>query len=91
MRTHTRVIGYNQADNGTLHVHVNCQLNPCVRPDETLTIVLCFGAFLLLNISHLQEHSVVLCRVGNLRDVPGVKLYCVRGAYDLAHVQKGKK
>jgi len=40
---------------------------------------------------NLQEHSVVLCRVGNLRDVPGVGLTCVRGAYDLAHEQKQKK
>jgi small subunit ribosomal protein S12 len=37
---------------------------------------------------NLQEHNVVLCRVGKLRDTPGVKLKCVRGAYDLAHVIK---
>ena len=40
---------------------------------------------------NLQEHNVVLCRISNLRDVPGVKLKCVRGAYDLAHVVKKKQ
>lgn len=37
---------------------------------------------------NLQEHNVVLCRVARLRDTPGVKLKCVRGAYDLPHVIK---
>jgi len=37
---------------------------------------------------NLQEHSVVLIKVANLRDVPGVKTKCVRGKYDLAHVVK---
>ncbi|CAG9805347.1 small ribosomal subunit protein uS12m [Chironomus tepperi] len=37
---------------------------------------------------NLQEHNVVLCRVGRLRDTPGVKIKCVRGAYDLPHVIK---
>lgn len=37
---------------------------------------------------NLQEHNIVLCRVGRLQDCPGVKLKCVRGAYDLAHVVK---
>ncbi|XP_014091999.1 small ribosomal subunit protein uS12m [Bactrocera oleae] len=37
---------------------------------------------------NLQEHNIVLCRVGRLQDVPGVKLKCVRGVYDLAHVIK---
>jgi len=37
---------------------------------------------------NLQEHNVVLIRVGNLRDVPGVKTKCVRGKYDLPHVVK---
>jgi len=36
----------------------------------------------------LQEHNVVLCRPGRLRDTPGVKIRCVRGAYDLGHVIK---
>ncbi|XP_011211855.1 40S ribosomal protein S12, mitochondrial [Bactrocera neohumeralis] len=37
---------------------------------------------------NLQEHNIVLCRVGRCQDVPGVKLKCVRGVYDLAHVIK---
>lgn len=37
---------------------------------------------------NLQEHNVVLVKVANLRDVPGVKLKCVRGAYDLGHPVK---
>jgi small subunit ribosomal protein S12 len=36
----------------------------------------------------LQEHSIVLCRVGRCQDVPGVKIRCVRGKYDLTHVIK---
>jgi small subunit ribosomal protein S12 len=39
----------------------------------------------------LQEHSVVLVRVGRLKDVPGVKTRCVRGKYDLPHVIKKKE
>ncbi|XP_063427892.1 small ribosomal subunit protein uS12m-like [Mytilus trossulus] len=39
---------------------------------------------------NLQEHSVVLVGGGRLQDVPGVKLRCVRGKYDLAHVKKSK-
>lgn len=37
---------------------------------------------------NLQEHSIVLVRGGRVQDVPGVKLKCVRGKYDLAHVKK---
>ncbi|XP_017475116.1 PREDICTED: 40S ribosomal protein S12, mitochondrial-like [Rhagoletis zephyria] len=37
---------------------------------------------------NLQEHNIVLCRVGRCQDVPGVKLKCVRGVYDLPHVIK---
>ncbi|XP_045117066.1 40S ribosomal protein S12, mitochondrial-like [Portunus trituberculatus] len=37
---------------------------------------------------NLQEHNVVLVRPGRLRDVPGVKVKCVRGKYDLQHVIK---
>ncbi|XP_037933298.1 40S ribosomal protein S12, mitochondrial isoform X2 [Teleopsis dalmanni] len=37
---------------------------------------------------NLQEHNIVLLRCGRLQDVPGVKLKCVRGKYDLAHVIK---
>lgn len=40
---------------------------------------------------NLQEHHIVLCRVGRLRDCPGVKIKCVRGAYQLDHVISGKK
>ncbi|KAL4715737.1 hypothetical protein ACJJTC_006316 [Scirpophaga incertulas] len=39
---------------------------------------------------NLQEHNIVLVRVGRLKDCPGVKLKCVRGKYDLAHVIKPK-
>lgn len=37
---------------------------------------------------NLQEHHVVLVRVGRLQDVPGVKIKVVRGKYDCAHVVK---
>ncbi|XP_071577000.1 small ribosomal subunit protein uS12m [Temnothorax nylanderi] len=37
---------------------------------------------------NLQEHNIVLCRNGRLRDTPGVKIKCVRGKYDLPHVSK---
>ncbi|XP_034946968.1 40S ribosomal protein S12, mitochondrial [Chelonus insularis] len=37
---------------------------------------------------NLQEHNIVLVRVGRLQDTPGVKLKCVRGKYDLPHVIK---
>ena len=39
---------------------------------------------------NLQEHSRVLVEYKPLRDVPGVKLRCVRGARDLQHVIKKK-
>nr|CAG4652384.1 EOG090X0NTZ [Triops cancriformis] len=39
---------------------------------------------------NLQEHNIVLTRVGRLQDVPGVKIKCVRGKYDLQHVIKKK-
>ena len=37
---------------------------------------------------NLQEHHIVLVRGGRVQDLPGVKLKCVRGKYDLAHVVK---
>lgn len=37
---------------------------------------------------NLQEHNIVLCRVGRCQDLAGVKLKCVRGVYDLPHVIK---
>ncbi|XP_041981109.1 40S ribosomal protein S12, mitochondrial [Aricia agestis] len=40
---------------------------------------------------NLQEHNIVLVRVGRLKDCPGVKLKCVRGKYDLPHVIKQKQ
>lgn len=40
---------------------------------------------------NLQEHSTVLVKFYRLRDVPGVKLRCIRGAYDLGHVIKKKQ
>lgn len=37
---------------------------------------------------NLQEHSVVLIRVGRVKDLPGVRYHIVRGALDTAGVQK---
>ncbi|XP_033220537.1 40S ribosomal protein S12, mitochondrial isoform X2 [Belonocnema kinseyi] len=37
---------------------------------------------------NLQEHNIVLCRVGRTKDLPGVKIKCVRGKYDLPHPVK---
>lgn len=37
---------------------------------------------------NLQEHNIVLVHPARLQDVPGVKLVCVRGKYDLGHVIK---
>ncbi|XP_053978252.1 40S ribosomal protein S12, mitochondrial [Hylaeus volcanicus] len=37
---------------------------------------------------NLQEHNVVLCRPGRVKDTPGVKIRCVRGKYDLPHPMK---
>lgn len=39
---------------------------------------------------NLQEHNVVLVRPGRTKDVPGLKLKCIRGKYDLPHVIKSK-
>lgn len=39
---------------------------------------------------NLQEHNMVLVRVGRVQDLPGVKLKCIRGKYDLPHVIKQK-
>nr|NP_001299141.1 40S ribosomal protein S12, mitochondrial [Papilio xuthus]BAM18647.1 technical knockout [Papilio xuthus] len=39
---------------------------------------------------NLQEHNIVLVRVGRVKDCPGVKLKCVRGKFDLSHVVKQK-
>ncbi|CAH0726819.1 unnamed protein product, partial [Brenthis ino] len=40
---------------------------------------------------NLQEHNIVLVRVGRVKDCPGVKLKCVRGKFDLPHVVKQKQ
>ena len=37
---------------------------------------------------NLQEHNIVLIRGGRTKDVPGLKLKVVRGAYDCSHVKK---
>lgn len=37
---------------------------------------------------NLQEHNVVLVRCGRVRDLPGIRIKCVRGKYDLPHVVK---
>ncbi|XP_003398325.1 40S ribosomal protein S12, mitochondrial [Bombus terrestris] len=37
---------------------------------------------------NLQEHNMVLCRPGKIKDTPGVKIRCVRGKYDLPQVIK---
>ncbi|KAJ8719939.1 hypothetical protein PYW07_011982 [Mythimna separata] len=39
---------------------------------------------------NLQEHNIVLVRVGRLKDCPGVKLKCVSGKHDLPQVIKQK-
>nr|CAG4637563.1 EOG090X0NTZ [Ceriodaphnia reticulata] len=39
---------------------------------------------------NLQEHNIVLVRVGRVPDLPGVKLKCIRGKHDLSHVIKKK-
>lgn len=38
----------------------------------------------------LQQFGTVLVRGGRCRDLPGVKYKCVRGKYDLLHVQNRK-
>ncbi|PSL41318.1 SSU ribosomal protein S12P [Salsuginibacillus halophilus] len=40
---------------------------------------------------NLQEHSVVLCRGGRVKDLPGVRYHVVRGALDTAGVQDRKQ
>ncbi|PBC29869.1 small ribosomal subunit protein uS12m [Apis cerana] len=37
---------------------------------------------------NLQEHNIVLCQPGRVKDTPGVKIRCVRGKFDLPHVMK---
>ncbi len=40
---------------------------------------------------NLQEHSIVLVRAGNVRDLPGVSYMIVRAALDTAGVRDRKK
>lgn len=40
---------------------------------------------------NLQEHAVVLIRGGRVRDLPGVRYHCIRGALDLQGVQTRKQ
>lgn len=40
---------------------------------------------------NLQEHAVVLIRGGRVKDLPGVRYHCVRGALDLQGVQNRKQ
>ena len=39
----------------------------------------------------LQDHSVVLVRVGRVKDLPGVRYHIVRGALDATGVDKRKQ
>ena len=38
-----------------------------------------------------EQHSLVLIRGGNVKDLPGVKYKLIRGVYDISSVQRGKK
>jgi small subunit ribosomal protein S12 len=40
---------------------------------------------------NLQEHSVVLIRGGRVKDLPGVRYHCIRGALDLQGVSGRKQ
>ena len=40
---------------------------------------------------NLQEHSVVLIEGGRVKDLPGVRYHCIRGALDLQGVKNRKK
>ncbi|NP_696970.1 ribosomal protein S12 (mitochondrion) [Monosiga brevicollis] len=51
-----------------------------------LTNGLIVDAFIPGEGHSLQEHGIVLIRGGRVKDLPGIKLKCVRGKYDLAGV-----
>ena len=38
-----------------------------------------------------EQHSIVLFRGGNIKDLPGVKYKLIRGVYDIASVNRGSK
>ncbi|WDR79088.1 30S ribosomal protein S12 [Candidatus Karelsulcia muelleri] len=40
---------------------------------------------------NLQEHSIVLIRVGRVKDLPGVRYHIIRGALDTLGVKDRKK
>ena len=40
---------------------------------------------------NLQEHSVVLVRVGRVKDLPGVRYHIIRGTLDATGVQDRKQ
>lgn len=40
---------------------------------------------------NIQEHSIVLIRGGRVKDLPGVRYHCIRGALDLQGVQGRKQ
>ena len=40
---------------------------------------------------NIQEHSVVLIRGGRVKDLPGVRYHCIRGALDLQGVKNRKQ
>lgn len=40
---------------------------------------------------NLQEHSVVLIRGGRVKDLPGVRYHCIRGALDLQGVSSRRQ
>lgn len=40
---------------------------------------------------NLQEHSIILVRGGNVKDLPGVKYRAIRGKFDLHEVKNRKK
>ena len=40
---------------------------------------------------NLQEHSIVLVRVGRVKDLPGVRYHIVRGTLDAAGVNQRRK
>ncbi|MFH2085671.1 MAG: 30S ribosomal protein S12 [bacterium] len=45
-------------------------------------------AYIMGEGHNLAEHSVVLVRGGQVKDLPGVKYHIVRGKYDTAGVEK---
>ncbi|MCE1848687.1 30S ribosomal protein S12, partial [Enterobacter hormaechei] len=42
-------------------------------------------------VNKLQEHSLILIRVGRVKDLPGVRYHTVRGALDCSGVKDRKQ